>query len=665
MTMTRTAPWIAAALSTLAATASPAAARVVPAAAAVAPLFRSAVYRSDRGTTLPYRYFAPAPAKAEAAKRPLVLFLHGEEAAGIDNHAQLTSSEGATIWVERDHLAKNPTYVLAPQEPRGADWGKDPVYGDTLGLLKEFVAKHPDVDPDRLYLVGFSAGGTGAWTLLLRNPGLFAAALPISGNADAFLADKAAFSAVRNTPVLPVHSWDDPVAPLRGTQNAIAAMTSAGDTSVAGIAQIWGMGAVVPAHEAWRPAFHHHEVVYNWLFEQSLARTRSGAVAPSALHTVRDIGGGVQQVWDYYLGTVYVIERADKALVIDAGMGTGSLYEFLRQHVLKNKDVPIEIAITHDHFDHVAGLAGFAGAAQLRKVYVHAEDAAAVGRVLKADGTKIQHVADGDLIPLGGGSVEVIGVPGHTFGSLVYQYEDRLYTGDAIGTGDAWLGFSPLSIEEYGGSIRHLLDRVGDRKLDVLGGHTGECRTPLTVEYVRQVLACAKGLVDGTITSTAVPPDRRRPGVPRLLGQRRPRDTRPRPEQHPRDERRAAQPHARHGPARLHVPALPLLLLRRGRPGRGEGDDHPDRPRARFRDRDGQRHAGREGRLVRGDAPAGAKRPLDRREDGGRGDRHLRADSRPRGEPGIVALMRGALVGGIAAPPLPTRAPLGCAPALG
>ena len=185
--------------------------------------------------------------------------------------------------------------------------------------------------------------------------------------------------------------------------------------------------------------------------------------------------------------------------------------------MLKNRDVPIEIAITHDHFDHVAGLAGFVGAAQLRKVYVHAEDAAAVGRVLKADGAKIQHVADGDRIPLGGGTVEVIGVPGHTFGSLVYQYEDRLYTGDAIGTGDAWLGFSPLSIEEYGGSIRHLLDRVGDRKLDVLGGHTGECRTPLTVEYVRQVLACAKGLVDGTIRArrTAGPSAARRPSASR------------------------------------------------------------------------------------------------------------------------------------------------------
>jgi glyoxylase-like metal-dependent hydrolase (beta-lactamase superfamily II)/poly(3-hydroxybutyrate) depolymerase len=516
MTNVTTASRLAAPLATLALAASPALAapRVVPAAAAVAPLFRAAVYRSDGGSTLPYRYFAPAVA-AGGAKLPLILFLHGEEAAGADGLAPLTSSEGATIWVEKDHLANNPTYVIAPQAPKGTDWGKDPVYGDTLGLLKEFVAKHPDVDPDRLYVVGFSSGGTGAWTLLLRNPGLFAAAMPIAGNADAFLADTAAFEGARNTPVLPIHSYDDPVSPVRGTQNAIAAMVAAGDTSVSGIAQIWGLGSVEPAHEAWRPAFHHYEVVYNWLFEQSLARTQRGRVAPSALYTVRDLGGGVQQVWDYYLDTAYVIERKDKALVIDTGMATGSLYELLRQRVLRDPDVPIEVAITHDHFDHISGLSSFVGATQLRKVYVHADDAAAVARVLKGDAAKIQRVADGDRIPLGDGTVEVIGVPGHTFGSVAYQYEANLYTGDAIGTGDAWLGFSPMSIEDYVGSVEHLLDRVGDRKPHVLGGHTGECRTPFSVEYVRQVLACAKGLVAGTLPVT---PYRRTVGGQATLG---------------------------------------------------------------------------------------------------------------------------------------------------
>ena len=510
------APTLAALAALVSPAAATAAAKPVPAAARVAPLFQSATHRSGSGASLPYRYYAPPATAGASGRRPLVLFLHGEEAAGTDNRAQLTTSEGATIWVEPDHLAKNPTYVLAPQAPSGADWGREPVYSGTVALLKQFVSDHRDVDPDRIYLVGFSMGGTGAWTMLLRNPGLFAAAIPISGDANAFLSDEQAFAAIRNTPVLPVHSYDDPVSPVSGTQNAVDAMVAAGDASVGSNSQIWGLGAVVPAHEAWLPAFHHYEVVYNWLFDQSLSRTDHGAVAPSSLYTLRDLGAGVAQIWDYYLGTVYVIERPDKALVIDTGMGTGNLYEFVRQKVLKNKDVPIEIAVTHDHFDHVSGLSGFVGVPQVRKVYVHEEDSALVRRLLRADAGKIQLVADGDRIPLGAGAVEVVHVPGHTFGSVVYAYENGLYTGDAVGTGDAWLAFSPMSIEEYAGSLRHLLDRVGGRELAVLGGHTGECRSPLSVGYVRQLLACARGLVDGSIVGM---PYRRTVGGQASLGQ--------------------------------------------------------------------------------------------------------------------------------------------------
>ncbi len=196
-------------------------------------------------------------------------------------------------------------------------------------------------------------------------------------------------------------------------------------------------------------------------------------------------------------------------------MGTGSLHQFIRGNVLKNKDVDLEIAITHDHFDHVAGLASFVGSPQVKKVYVHEQDSELVERLLRADARKIRLVADGDRISLGGGAVRVIHIPGHTFGSVVFGYENNLYTGDAVGTGDAWLSFSPLSIEEYIGSLQHLLDQIGDRQLKVLGGHTGECRSPLSVEYVHQLLACAKGLVEGSLT---VVPYRRTVGGQPTLG---------------------------------------------------------------------------------------------------------------------------------------------------
>jgi hypothetical protein len=94
-------------------------------------------------------------------------------------------------------------------------------------------------------------------------------------------------------------------------------------------------------------------------------------------------------------------------------------------------------------------------------------------------------------------------------------YENYLFPGDAIGSGDAWLSFSPMSVEDYMHSVQHLLDRIGDRKLTVLGGHTGEYRSPLTEEYPRQVLACAKSLVEGSITGS---PYRRTIGGQPTLG---------------------------------------------------------------------------------------------------------------------------------------------------
>jgi hypothetical protein len=81
----------------------------------------------------------------------------------------------------------------------------------------------------------------------------------------------------------------------------------------------------------------------------------------------------------------------------------------------------------------------------------------------------------------------------------VFWYENNLFTGDAIGSGDVWLGGAVLSVEDYVQSVQHLLERIRNNKLSILGGHTGEYRSPMNEEYPRQMLACAKGLVDGSI----------------------------------------------------------------------------------------------------------------------------------------------------------------------
>ena len=88
-------------------------------AAKIASLFTSDIFKDDKGNSIPYRFFEPTDTGDEGAKYPAILYLHGEEEAGTDNEAQLTTTECATIWVEPDHLAQNPVFVLAPQAPAG------------------------------------------------------------------------------------------------------------------------------------------------------------------------------------------------------------------------------------------------------------------------------------------------------------------------------------------------------------------------------------------------------------------------------------------------------------------------------------------------------------------------------------------------------------------
>ena len=484
------------------------------AALKIAPQFKSAKYKDGSGNVLLYRFFEPANKNNQGKKLPVILYLHGENESGTDNELQLVTTECATIWAEPDHLAKNPVYVLAPQAPKGSNWKSDPIYSNVLSLLKQFITNHPDIDTDRIYIVGFSMGGTGVWNMILENPELFAAALPISGNADEFGGNFSAFLALKNFPVLVVHSIDDAVCPVSSANNAIAALEAAGNRCVGNNSSLWGLGSVNPAHDAWYPAFHNYEVIYNWLFEQNLTRTDHGHISPNTLFTTRNLDNGIKEVWDYSLGTAYILEGHDKAVIIDAGAGDGKIFQFIKDKVLINKNIDLEVIITHDHFDHIIGLKSFVGEPQLKKVYVHKEDSEAVKMLMGTDSWKTQFVADGDKISLDGKEIDVIGVPGHTWGSIVLKYGNALFTGDAIGSGGVWLFGTPLSIEEYIQSVQYLLDKIGNNKLTVLPGHTGENRIPVTDEYIRQMLACAEGLVDGSLSS--VPFCRTIGGMPTL-----------------------------------------------------------------------------------------------------------------------------------------------------
>jgi pimeloyl-ACP methyl ester carboxylesterase len=104
------------------------------------------------------------------AKSGLILGLHGGgEGAG-------SSSEPAGTWVASGHMGMYPQGIRLVHDT----WNT--VHGERFTLTLIEIAKAQfEVDPDRVYSMGFSMGGTGSWFLAGRHPDLLAGAIPAHG----------------------------------------------------------------------------------------------------------------------------------------------------------------------------------------------------------------------------------------------------------------------------------------------------------------------------------------------------------------------------------------------------------------------------------------------------------------------------------------------------
>ena len=145
----------------------------------------------------------------------------------------------------------------------------------------------------------------------------------------------------------------------------------------------------------------------------------------------------------------YLLLGREQALLIDTGLGVGDL----RREVEALTDLPVSVALTHVHWDHIGSCGQFAAPA------VHSEEAdwlrrfplpeAAVRRQLCAKGPLFpagfspenyrvfsgepgRVLRDGDTIDLGGREIRVLHTPGHSPGHCCYYEVGRLYAGDLL-----------------------------------------------------------------------------------------------------------------------------------------------------------------------------------------------------------------------------------------
>ena len=212
------------------------------------------------------------------------------------------------------------------------------------------------------------------------------------------------------------------------------------------------------------------------------------------------------------LGNVrmFLVEGSKKCCLVDTGFGIGNIKKYIEEKITSK---PVFALITHCHIDHVNGCALF------DECYLNEKDIVQYARAYDVHRRKYDefkdhpilknvpiecydpertkpfiNVVDGDTFDLGGITLRVIEVPGHSAGSIAVLIEERricIY-GDAVGRRVGLASDASLCVSEYLKGLLNLkkYDGTYDR---ILRNHNDlEC--PL--DMLDNVIECCRDILD-------------------------------------------------------------------------------------------------------------------------------------------------------------------------
>lgn len=171
---------------------------------------------------LPGRLYVPPNQRSASTPRPLVLALHGGGGIGSDNFRHLIDFEGLLT----DAKAKG-AFLYVPQAT-SAFWDAANRPELVMMMIDQAIATY-NVDPNRIYVTGFSMGGGGAWNLYSRFPDRFAAAVPIAGINPGSGYSAAAIVA---KPIWAFHARNDSVVSMLTSRNTVGGILTAANEPV-------------------------------------------------------------------------------------------------------------------------------------------------------------------------------------------------------------------------------------------------------------------------------------------------------------------------------------------------------------------------------------------------------------------------------------------------
>lgn len=261
----------------------------------------------------------------------------------------------------------------------------------------------------------------------------------------------------------------------------------------------------------------------------------TGKDAEVGPYTVSTIGKGVYHIQDYNsdypagevfdsegkithfnnCSDMYLIVGKYKALLIDLSNDikwADNAAESLRQLVAERAEgKPLTITFTHNHGDHIGMIPAYADDQEVRYALPKTDFAAFAGRFPE---DRQSFIGEGHVFELGGQNVEVISVPGHTDGSVVFYHTESniLFTGDAIGSGHGVWIFNEKAFTRYISAVPHLVAWLENPEngadigsLRVFGGHYWQRDWPpelgkdeMGMPYIRDMEVLIDQMLKGT-----------------------------------------------------------------------------------------------------------------------------------------------------------------------
>ncbi|MDD6187961.1 MAG: MBL fold metallo-hydrolase [Clostridiales bacterium] len=184
------------------------------------------------------------------------------------------------------------------------------------------------------------------------------------------------------------------------------------------------------------------------------------------------IAPGVWNVVPNGMAAAYLVVGEKKALLIDSGAGEVDVKAVCAEIT----ELPIDLVNTHYHDDHTAANKEF------DNVHMHPADIRKL-----TEWKQITPVTEGYVFDLGGRSLEVIEIPGHTPGGIaLYDREANImFTGDTVGRAPVFLVEGDYDLDAFEASLRKLMGYGAD----MYGAHDMELNRVDTLKKQLEAMA--------------------------------------------------------------------------------------------------------------------------------------------------------------------------------